>query len=321
MSYNRVSMNIKICCITSNPQIDFIKSELEKLGTLDVYNKQRLTASEVVEIAKEANVLIAGSSGIEKISKELIDQLPNLRLIATLTVGVSWIDVAYAKSKGILISNIKGANSESVAEHTWGMILDLAKRITEFDRDTRYKEAFAFNPYKGKEVYGKTLGIFGLGDIGQKVARIAKGFDMKVLGTNKSNNTVAGVTLVSKEDLLKNSDIIAVCLPLNEETKNFISTDEIALMKDGVILVNCAMEEVVNKNAVLEGLKNKKVFGYGIETTIMVKVDANDPYYDYPNVVLTPHNAFNTEDADKKSYLLVLDNIRKFVEGNPQNIV
>jgi len=68
-------------------------------------------------------------------------------------------------------------------------------------------------------------------------------------------------------------------------------------------------------------LKNKKIFGYGIETAIMVKVDANDPYYDYPNVVLTPHNAFNTEDADKKSYLLVLDNIRKFVEGNPQNIV
>jgi phosphoglycerate dehydrogenase-like enzyme len=313
---------MKICFITSNPQIEYVKTDLEKLGELTVHNKQKLNADEVVELANDSEVLVAGSSGVEKIDKTLIDRLPKLKLIALLTVGIDWVDVAYAKEKGVVVSNIKGANSESVAEQTWGMILDLAKRISEFDRDARTKGAFRFNDYKGKEIFGKTLGVIGLGDIGKKVVRGAKGFDMRVLGLNKSKQPVEGVELVDLSQLLKESDVIAVCAPLTPETNNIISANEISQMKDGVILVNTSREELVNKYAVVESLKSGKIFGYGIETAIMTPISKDDPYFTVSaKVIATPHNAFNTEDADKKSYELVADNIKAWVEGKPQNVV
>jgi len=313
---------MKICFITSNPQIEYVKTDLEKLGELSVHNKQKLSVDEVVALAGDSEILVAGSSGVEKIDKTLIDKLPKLKLIALLTVGIDWVDVAYAREKGIVVSNIKGANSESVAEQTWGMILDLAKRITEFDRDARLKGAFRFNDYKGKEIFGKTLGIIGLGDIGKKVARGAKGFDMRILGLNKSKQLVEGVELVNLPQLLKESDVIAVCAPLTQETNNILSAKEISQMKDGVILVNTSREELVNKQDVIEALKSGKIFGYGIETAIMTPIDSDDPYFTASSrVIATPHNAFNTEDADKKSYELVAENIKAWVEGKPQNVV
>jgi len=152
---------MKIYLITSNPTIsDAMRSDLEKLGELAVINAQKMTTQDVVTKAGDAEVLIAGSSGIEKISKEMLQGLTKLKMIATLTVGVAWVDIEAAKDLGITVCNIKGANAESVAEHTWGMILDLAKRITEFDRDARNKGAFKFADYTGKEVYSKTIGIF-----------------------------------------------------------------------------------------------------------------------------------------------------------------
>lgn len=312
---------MKICFITTNPQIEYIKDGLEKIGELFVYNRQKLTNDEVVELAKDADILIAGSSGINNISRELIDKLPKLKLIALLTVGVDWVDVAYAKSKNITVCNIKGANSESVAEQTWGMILDLAKRITEFDRDARLQGAFRFNDYKGKEIFGKTLGIIGLGDIGKKVARVAPAFGMRVLGLNKSKKKVDGVEIVELNELLKESDVIAVCAPLTKETNLMISHNEISQMKDGVILVNTSREELANKDAIINGLSTGKIFGYGIETAIMTPIPKDDPYYSNPRVLVSIHNAFNTEDADKKSYELVLENITAWIAGHPQNIV
>jgi phosphoglycerate dehydrogenase-like enzyme len=312
---------MKICFITTNPQVEYIKNDLEMIGELSVYNKQRLTADQVVELAKDADILIAGSSGIDRISKELIDKLPKLKLIALLTVGLDWVDVAYAKSKNITVCNIKGANSESVAEQTWGMILDLAKRITEFDRDARIHGAFKFNDYKGKEIFGKTLGIIGLGDIGKKVARVAPGFGMRVLGLNRSKKQVEGVEIVELNELLKESDVIAVCAPLTKETNEMISFNEISLMKDGVILVNTSREELVDKKAVINGLVTGKIFGYGIETAIMTPIPKDDSYYSNSRVVVSIHNAFNTEDADRKSYELVLENIVAWISGKPQNIV
>jgi len=313
---------VKIYCITSQPSL--LQAHIKRLqdfGEFVVINGSQLTDEEVIEKAGDADILIAGSSGIKKLSQNIINGLPNLKFTALLTVGSAWVDVAYAKEKGILVSNIKGANSESVAEHTWGMILDLSKRITEFDRDVRNKGAYVFGLYKGREVYGKTIGIVGLGDIGRKVARIASAFNMKVLGSNKSGKLVDGINVVPLNQLIQESDIITLCLPLTEETRNLISTEEISKMKEGVILVNCSMEDIVDKSAVIKGLESKKLFGYGIETDIMKPVPADDPYLKFPNVVVTPHNAFNTLEADIKSYDLMVENIEDFVAGKPKNLV
>lgn len=313
---------MKIYLITSNPSIsDAMKSDLEKLGELIVINAQKMTAQEVIARAGDAEILIAGSSGIEKISREMLQGMKKLKMIATLTVGVAWLDMEATKELGVTVCNIKGANAESVAEHAWGMILDLAKRITEFDRDSRNKGAFRFADYTGKEVYGKTIGIIGLGDIGTKIARIASGFNMRVLGLNKSKKPVKGVELVDKEKLLKESDVIVTSVPLNDETTGMISDKEIALMKRGVILINPAMEPITDKEAVLRGLESGKIFGFGIETEIMKPIPPDSPYFKHSRIVVTPHNAFNTEDANTNSYELAVANVKAFITGKPRNIV
>lgn len=312
---------MNICFITTNPQATTIKPALEKLGTLAIHTKQKLSPSELVALAIDSQVLIVGPSGIEKITKEIIDSLPNLKHLALLTVGYDWVDIAHAKEKNIVVSTIKGANAESVAEHTWGMILDLTKRISEFDRDARTKGAYKFTDYKGKEIFGKTLGIIGLGDIGKKVARAALGFDMHVIGVNKSQNAVDGIQIVALDQLLVESDVIAVCAPLTPETDNMIAADQITKMKTGAILVNTSREKIVNKEAVLEAIKSGKLFGYGIETAMMTPIPADDPYFSHPRILVSPHNAFNTEEADKKSYELIVGNVKAWIDGHPQDIV
>lgn len=313
---------MKIYLITSNPRITTSQlKEFKQLGEFKILDKQKLSRKQVLEKARDVEILIAGSSGIQKITRELLLGLKNLKFITTLTVGMAWVDLKAAKQFKIPVSNIKGSNSESVAEHAWGMILDLTKRITEFDRDVRNKGAYKFGDYQGKEVFGKTIGIIGLGDIGTKIAKIAKAFNMKVLGVNKSGKKVAGVKLVDLDTLFKKSDVITVCVPLTEETKNLISEKEISLMKKGVILVNTAREPIVNKKAVLKGLKEDKLYGYGIETEIMQPVPNDDPYLKHSRIILTPHNAFNTEDAERKSFDVTIKNIKTFIKGNPANRV
>lgn len=313
---------MSIYLITSNARPTPIQEQqLQKLGTLISVNAQKLSSKQVIEKISDVEILIAGPSSIEKIDDELLGGLKRLKFISLLTVGTNWVDLDAAHKRNVVISNIKGANSESVAEHTWGMILDLAKRITEFDRDVRQKGAFDFGLYRGKEVYGKTLGIIGLGDIGKKVARIAKGFGMKILGVNKSGKSTDGIEITSFKTLLKDSDVIAVCAPLTPETENLIGEHEIALMKKGVILVNCARHQVTNKEAVLKAVTSGKIFGFGIETEIMQPIPADDEYLKHPRIIVTPHNAFNTEDAEIKSFDLVIDNIKAFQQGKPQNVV
>lgn len=312
---------MNICFISSNPQAMLIKPHLEKLGELSVHNKQGLSPEELVALAVGSDILIIGPSGIKNITKEILDSLPKLKHLALLTVGYDWVDVPHAKEKGIVISTIKVANAESVAEHTWGMILDLTKRITEFDRDARTRGAYKFTDYKGKEVFGKTLGIIGLGDIGKKVARVAAGFNMRVIGVNKSNHPVDGVEIVLLDQLLHESDVIAICAPLTRETDDMIGAEEIAKMKAGVIVVNTSREKIVHKAAIIEAVQSGKLFGYGIETTIMTPIPSDDPYFFQPRILVSPHNAFNTEEADQKSFELIVENVKAWITGHPQDIV
>ncbi len=312
-------MKINLITSSARPTQDQIK-RLKQLGDFAIIDAQSWSPAKVVEMAPDTEVLVAGTSGVTTIDRELLAGLEHLKYISTLTVGTSWIDLKAAKELAIPISTIKGANSESVAEHTWGMILDLAKRITEFNRDAISKGAYAFGAYRGVEVQGKTLGIIGLGDIGKKVARIAHGFEMEVLGLNKSGSEVEGVELVSLDELLQKSDVIAICTPLTPETDGMIGQSQVELMKDGVIIVNPARPEITDKAAILAGLESSKIFGFGIETDIMVQIPQDDPYLTHPRILATPHNAFNTVDAERKSFDTVIENITSFQKGTPQNL-
>lgn len=313
---------MKIYCTVGTPCFTpSQKIELEKLGEVTYVDKTSIPEDEYIDLIKDAEILIAAPEGIEKLSEKIISSLPDLKYISLLTVGFNWVDIEAVKKSNIPISNVKGANSESVAEHIWGMILDLSKRISEFDRDIRNIGSFEFSKYKGHEVFGKTLGLIGTGDIGSKVARIAKGFNMNVLGLNKSKKNIEGVELVTMDALLTQSDIINISVPLDNETQDLISEAQFNQMKNGSILINCSREEIVNKKAVINAIKTKKLSGYGVDTNILVPLAGDDEYLQYPNILVNIHDAFNTVESDEKCYGLVIENIKNFLSGNPQNLI
>lgn len=299
-----------------------IQNELETSGLKDVtiIVAPTITPKELAEKASNCEVLVASPSGFERVSGDHMDALPKLKFITTTSVGTDWVDLQAAKKRGIIVSNEKGVNAESVAEHCFGMILDLAKRITEADRDIREKGEY--RPiHMGIDIYGKTLGIIGLGDIGQKVARIARGFSMQVLGVNKSKKEVSGIDLVSLEKLLKESDVIAITVPLTSDTENLLSEKEFSLMKKSVILVSISREKIINKEAVLKAVDSGKVRGFGFDAEIMIPIKKDDPYLKSPRIIITPHTASTTEESDKGYIDMSVENVKAFLSGKPIRVV
>lgn len=310
---------MKIVTLITNA--DFDEEDVARLKEKGKFVKEsvrKLKTHEIVERAKDADILIIGSSGVEFLGREAMEQCPKLKYITIMGVAADPMDVKAATELGIKVSNYVGVNSQSVAEHTWGMILSLSKKVTESHIAVKEGET-SFLPFLGKEMQGKTIGIVGFGEIGSRVAKIAQGFDMKVLSHTRSKKSANGVEFVELEKLLKNSDAIVLTLPHTDETDKMIGERELKMMKDGVILINPAREGLVDQEAILQALEDGKLYGFGMELNINSAPDQR--YYNYSNVLLTPHNGFFTEESEKRASRTTLENVLKFIEGNPQNLV
>jgi len=320
----KILSNIFMKIYAVGADVSFSKDLMERLqsiGDLTIVRAENLSENELIERIPDATILIAGPSGIEKISKKVMSSVASLKFISLLSVGYAWVDLQAASDLRIQVSNAKGANSQSVAEHAIGMMLSLSKRITEADRRTRDEGVYAFAEFKGIQLKNKTIGVLGLGDTGKKVAYMAKAFDMRVLGINRSGKAVPGVQILSFEEIYNQADVIVVCLPLNSETEGLVDENAIKQMKSKTILVNTAREQIVDKYAVLTAIKSRKLFGYGVETEIMVPVPQDDPYHHHNNIIVTPHTAFYTTESDAAVDELSIENVEKYLEGNPQNII
>jgi phosphoglycerate dehydrogenase-like enzyme len=298
----------------------YLQKKLSEFGTYSPLIKSQLSKEEALREVKDAEIIIAAPSAFKPIDEEFISQLKITKHIALVTVGCDWIDFVACKKRGITISRPLGANSEAAAEHTVGLMIDLAKRITEFDKKFRNGD-YDFRNYQGVEFYNKTLGILGLGNVGSKVLRIAKAFNMKVLVFDRSEKSCEEYQVVDLKNLLTQSDFIAICLPLSNETKDLIGENEIKQIKTGAIVVNAAREKIVNKKSILEAINSGKINGYGVETAIMQTLEKDDPYFQYDNVIINPHNAFNTKETEKRVNEMVVANVISFIKGKPQNIL
>src|SRR3989339_1783324 len=294
------------------------KDRLTKLGEFVEYSAKKANSDQVAEMIGDADILIVGSSGVQTVDQNVFEKCKNLKFITVLGVGADFVDLASALKRGIRVSNLRGANSESVAEHIWGLILSLSKKVTESHIGTKAGK-YEFLHYFGKELFRKTIGIIGYGEIGSKVARIAKGFDMKILVVTRTHKENQEVEFVTMDRILKESDVIVVTVPLTTETTDLISIDEFGMMKTGVILVSTSREAVINKEALLKTLQDGKLFGFGMELDI--NMPADPAYYEFSNVVITQHNDFFTKESEDISNDLAVENVEKFIEGKMQNLV
>ena len=280
-----------------------------------------------------------------KITKEILDKLPKLKLIVTRSTGYDHIDIQEAKKRNILVSNIPEYGSRTVAEHTFALILALTRKIYQSINQAKH---FDFNHHniRGVDLFDKTLGIIGLGKIGREVLKIGQGFGMKILVFTKHQNqqlaSQLGFRYAELEELLQNSDVITLHIPYTKETGHLINKNNIKILKRGSYLINTARGGLIETEAILMALEQEILAGVGLdvleeeeelseEAEILTshfqkKVDLktlilNHVLMDHPKVIITPHNAFNSQEALKRILTTTIENINAFVKGKPINVV
>jgi D-lactate dehydrogenase len=279
-----------------------------------------------------------------KITKNVFDNLHNLKMIATMSTGFDHIDINEAKNKNIIVSNVPNYGENTVAEHTFALILNLARNVHKsYLRTTR--DDFSIEGLEGFDLKNKTIGIIGTGNIGLHVIKMAKGFGMKVIAFDPMHKTFLAEVLdfkyVDFDDLLSNSDIISIHAPLNDKTFHMINKNNIHKIKKGAILINTSRGPLVENDALVEALDNNIISGAGldvIEGEELIKEEkqllhnnldcqkmktilTDHLIFKRDNVVFTPHNAFNSREANKRILTTSIDNINYFKKNNPKNMV
>lgn len=301
-----------------------------------LFFENSLTNENVIK-AKDAEIL--GIFIYSPITEEILGKLPKLKLIVTFSTGYDHIDLAACKKRGIAVANVPTYGENTVAEHTFGLLLNLTRKIHLATMKTS-KGDFSRKGLRGIDLKGKILGIVGLGHIGEHVARIAKGFEMKVkvhdpiLQERKSE--FPGVNFVGFDDLLRQSDVVSFHCPLNEKTKHLLNRKNLKFLKKGVFIINTARGPVVETAALLIGLKEGIIAGAGLdvleEEQCVIQEEKelawqgfnheclritleNHALMHHPNVIITPHNAFNSEEALMRILETSVENIQHFQEG------
>jgi len=240
---------------------------------------------------------------------ELVAQCPQLKHIVFLGTGAaSYMNVDELKSRGVIVHTIKGYGDTAVAEHTVALMFAAARDIARMDREVR---GGTWTPQEGVQLFGKTLGVIGLGGIGSEVARMGKGLSMDVIGWNRTRR--AGVPLVDIDTLLAKSDVVSLNLVLNDETRGFLSKERIARMKSGAILVNTARGALVDEGALLDALKSGHIRHAGLDVFHAEPLKADHPLTQLPNVTLTSHAAFRTLEASMTLLRRAIDIVKKIV--------
>jgi D-3-phosphoglycerate dehydrogenase len=250
-----------------------------------------------------------------KVKQDIIESGKNLKVIGRAGVGVDNIDVEAATQKGIKVVNAPTGASQSVAELTLGLMLALVRNIPKAD-STLHKGQWLKKKLRGKELYGKKLGLIGFGRIGSKVATFAKALGMEIIAYRRHPRPFPGVKFVSLDELLSSADIISIHLPFTPETKHLVSSKEFERMKDGVILINCARGGIVDEEALYEAIKSEKVAGAAMDVyEVEPPTPKTSKLLSLDNVVLTPHIGAATEEGQKRAGLIVADEVLKVLEG------
>lgn len=308
-------------CFLSDEHLKRLKS----LGEVVIFEHTQ-TEDEAIERLKGVDIAI-WDGFICTPTARILDTTDQLKLIVLPHTGYFMVDVDAANKKGIKVANAPGFSKEAVAEMVIGLMFAVNRKIPLMDRDMR-KNPFESDPsnleqqlnYWGFDIKGRTMGIIGLGRIGSTVATLAQGLGMKVIANNRSPKTMEGVEMVSKENLLRQSDVVSINVTSGADTKNLISEKELGLMKPTAILINVDQGPMVDTEALYQALEQKRIGGAGLDQ--VAGLTQEHPLLALDNVVFTPHAGSSTNDAFRINLPdLVVSAIEGFVEGKPVNLV
>ena len=288
---------------------------LKKQKDAQVDVKLKLPAEELVKIIGEYDALVVRSE--TKVTAPILDAAKKLKVIGRAGVGVDNVDVPAASKKGIIVMNTPDGNTISTAEHTLAMMMALSRNIPAADASMRQKK-WDRKKFTGVELYGKTLGIIGLGRVGREVALRAKSFHMEIMAFDpyltEEAAGKAGFKKATVEEIVKTADYITVHTPLTKDTKGIIGEKEIAMMKEGIRLINCARGGIIDEKALAAGLKSGKISGAAVD--VYEKEPPEDYIYsELPNTVLTPHLGASTEEAQVSVAIAIANQVLETLRG------
>ena len=307
---------------TANPG-DYSWKALNSFGEVEIYD--RTSRDEVIARAKDADMVLTNKVVLKG---ETLAQLPQLKYIGILATGYNIIDVDETRARGIVVANVPAYSTDSVAQMTFAHVLNITNRIEHYadqNRKGQWSEAadFCYWDTPLSELAGKTFGIVGLGNIGQKVARIALNFGMRVIAftSKRAEELPEGVEKANLEELLMQSDVLSLHCPLTENTREMINRQSLAKMKRGAILVNTGRGPLVNEADVAEALAEGWLAGYGSDVMSSEPPKADNPLLKQPNAFITPHIAWATAEARGRLMATAIENAKAFIAGKPQNVV
>ena len=310
---------------TENPG-DLSWEGLRQFGEVTVYDRTSYAESPLIaERIGDAEVIVINKTPI---SRATIDSCPNLKAIAVLATGYNVVDYRYAKEKGIIVQNVPTYGTQIVGQFAVALLLEICSHIGHHDKTVKEGKwengiDFCYWDYPMIELYGKTAGIIGLGRIGQATAKILNALNMKVLAYDafQSDAGRALAEYVPLDTLFAESDVIFLHCPLFPETEGIINKDNIAKMKDGVIIINNSRGQLVVEQDLADALNSGKVYAAGLDVVSTEPIRPDNPLKTAKNTIITPHISWAAQAARQRIMDITVDNLRSYVEGAPQNVV
>ncbi|MBQ9716986.1 MAG: D-2-hydroxyacid dehydrogenase [Clostridia bacterium] len=289
---------------------------LSKFGEYKVYDK--ISDEEAPEAVGDADIVFTNRV---KIGKAVIDNCKNLKYVSALGTGYDMIDVDMCRKYGIEVCNVPGYSTASVAQHAFALLLANAFDMEGYRsmvKDGKWTgiPGFMYQNARFVELEGKTVGVYGCGAIGMRFAKICQAFGMRVLAVRRSKTSgeLDGITFVTADELLRESDYISLHCPLNNETCGMVNAEFIRKMKDGAVLINTSRGAVLNEADVAEALHTGKLSGAGLDVLAKEPADPNNPLLSAPNTIITPHCAWTSKEARTRLMQILDDNLTSFIK-------
>ena len=304
---------------------DVSLSKFEALGEVVYYSES--DSDENADRVKDADIIVVNKIPMNEAT---LSKAENLKLICLTATGTNNVDFDYVNKRNIVVENVSGYSTESVVQHTFAMLLFLYEHIQYYDSYVKYgayekSESFTHFGYKYNELNGKTWGIIGLGTIGKRVAEVAQAFGCNVIyySTSGKNNN-SNYKRVTLEELLAQSDVITIHCPLNEATKNLISTREFAQMKKSAFILNLGRGGIVDEQALFDALVHEDIAGAGLDVLKKEPIDESNPLYafkDSNRLLITPHQGWGSQEARQRCADETYENIVAYLNGTFRNRV
>ena len=313
---------MKIAVLDGKQLNDLNWSRLEAMG--DVVKYDATPAEDTVGRAQGARAVLVNKV---KMTKEVIDQLPELEYIGVLATGYDNIDLRAAAEKGVVVTNVPGYSTDSVAQLIFALLLELCHHAGAHSAGVIREKKWSRQPYYSYwespliELAGKTMGIVGMGEIGRKAAEIARAFGMKVLAVSRTKKEIEGVEWVSFDEMLTRSDVISMCCPLTDATRGMMNKAAFMKMKRTAFFINTARGGVTVDEDLRDALNEGEIAGAAVDVMTTEPPREDNPLFAAKNIIITPHIAWATREARERLLEIVCGNLEAWQGGNPINTV